>query len=997
MKHTKIERSMPPKRRTIYGRLKDGQRRIASAPSSYLAYCFLIPASIMLILYLAMELHPFGNGTVLVLDLNGQYVSFFEGLRRAVWGDGSFLYTFSRSLGGEFMGIYAYYLASPLSYLVALFPQFAIQEALLCILLVKVGLCGLSFGWYLHRRSARVSKPVTVAFACMYALCAYSIVYQNNLMWMDAMMWLPVLTHSVERLIRDGRYKLFVAVLSLTVMSNYYIGYMVCLYVALYFCYVLAASTEEELNPHGKKHVRLRALLRIALSSLLALAIAAFVLVAAYYSLSFGKSTFSIPSWSFSPKFDFLDLFTKLLPGSYDTVRPSGLPLLYCGTLVLLLVPVYFASRGIRIREKLASLGLLAVFVLSMICSPTDLIWHGFQAPNWLNYRYSFMLCLLLLTLAYKGIGNLSRVGSKFVIGTCGFWIAFAAVCNKLTFDSYLVSEQALETLETVWLTIFAVVILGTLLCLLVRVRPPKQRESVAGILLTAVCLELFCNGIFCMMKLDEDVSYATYSSYHDYIGDLSPIVEQVKEYDPGFYRMEKRALRKYNDNMALGIRGLAGSTSTLHADAIAFLCSMGYASRSHFSQYLGGTPVSDSLLGIRYWIDSNKTPTLSHYSTVVASTDAYTAYQNPYALSLAYGVDASITEFEGKYYDNFFERMNGLVGTMLGDASSAPIFRPISHTDIQLNGCAASGYGSTVTYTATDSRATVCFTVTAPYSGEYFFYTPSTYPTEVTLSLNNGITTQKYLGSNTDHIVSAGYHEAGEEITVYIELAHEQAWRITRGTYFWYLDPNVFADAFTALLQEPQFLIDPDSSDDHLIGTVVTEKDKQTMQTTIPYDEGWQVYVDGEQVAIFQTLDALIAFDIDSCGSHTVELKYRPSVYTLGAVISGIGLLVFLGLCAADVWRRKRCRASGAIPQVLFDLQWDLPDLAADCDPTDDPHASRQTRTSESRVLSRIRQLKQRILSDKHADPERSDPSPSAESAEHHDPHHSNHTKGDL
>ena len=84
----------------------------------YLFLAALIPAIIFFLIYLARGLNPFGNGTVLVLDLNGQYVYFFEALRDTVLEGGSLLYSWSRSLGGEFLGIYAYYIASPLSYLV---------------------------------------------------------------------------------------------------------------------------------------------------------------------------------------------------------------------------------------------------------------------------------------------------------------------------------------------------------------------------------------------------------------------------------------------------------------------------------------------------------------------------------------------------------------------------------------------------------------------------------------------------------------------------------------------------------------------------------------------------------------------------------------------------------------------------------------------------------------------------------------------------------------
>ena len=97
------------------------QGRLGASSSSYLVFCFIIPVLLMYLIYLAMEIHPFGDGSVLVLDLNGQYVYFFEALRNAIFGEGSLLYSFYRALGGEFIGMYAYYLASPLSYLVALF------------------------------------------------------------------------------------------------------------------------------------------------------------------------------------------------------------------------------------------------------------------------------------------------------------------------------------------------------------------------------------------------------------------------------------------------------------------------------------------------------------------------------------------------------------------------------------------------------------------------------------------------------------------------------------------------------------------------------------------------------------------------------------------------------------------------------------------------------------------------------------------------------------
>ena len=224
---------MAQKKISVFTRIKDfiaeTVTRIGCCPYSYLALTFILPVFLMYLLYLSMEIHPFGDGSVLVLDLNGQYVYFFEALRNKVMEGGSMLYSFSRALGGEFMGIYAYYVASPLSYIVCLFPKTRILEALLTLFLLKTGLCGLTFGYYLHKTSRRLNRYSVVMLSCLYALSAYCIVQQHNTMWIDCVMWLPLVTLGMENLIKYGKFKMFVFFLALSVWSNFYIGYMMCI------------------------------------------------------------------------------------------------------------------------------------------------------------------------------------------------------------------------------------------------------------------------------------------------------------------------------------------------------------------------------------------------------------------------------------------------------------------------------------------------------------------------------------------------------------------------------------------------------------------------------------------------------------------------------------------------------------------------------------------------------------------------------------------------
>ena len=75
----------------------------------------------------------------------------------------------------------------------------------------------------------------------------------------------------------------------------------------------------------------------------------------------------------------------------------------------------------------------------------------------------------------------------------------------------------------------------------------------------------------------------------------------------------------------------------------------------------------------------------------------------------------------------------------------------------------------------------------------------------------------------------------------------------------------------------------------------------------TIPYDEGWKVYVDGEEAETFEVLGALTAVELDA-GEHTIELEYSPSCVKYGMLISASALLVFsVVIFLEQLNRRKR------------------------------------------------------------------------------------------
>ncbi len=892
----------------------------------YLLIAALIPAVLFYLMYLARGLYPFGDGTVLVLDLNGQYVSFYEALHDILRGEADLLYSFSRNLGGEFLGIYDYYVASPFAMLLALFPERFMLEALLILFLLKAALCSFNMGIYLHKHAAgEPNRLAVIAFSVLYAMTSYCVVQQHNSMWIDAVLWLPLLTLGIESVIKYGRFRLYVFALAITIHSNFYIGYMAVIYTVAYcFYFYFAHNRNRENNPMGEKNHFIKSVGRMIAWSALGVGIAALAILSARYALSFGKDEFSNPNWGITQKFDLFELLYKFLPSSYDTVRPEGLPFVYCGVLTLLLAPAFFLCKKFSNREKVAAAFFILFFIGSFATSSVDLIWHGFQKPNWLNYRYSFMLCFFLLVLAYRAFDRILYASRKALLGVAAFIGLYVVVLQK--FADMLTEENeklVVRPFATIWLTLGCLFVYFILICLSGRVSP-RRRETVSIILVFIVCVEVFLSGLSEMNSLDKDVSFSRYSRYNKMIDTLRPITDTVAEYDDGFYRMEKTYYRKTNDNFALQIKGLSCSTSTLNRDTIDFLRSMGYASRSHWSRYLGGTPVNDSLLGIKYLITNEDetdyygeplfTPEDYGYDEDFLPNGEYDVYYNPYALSFAYGVSEGWLNFHYEDYDNPFERMNAMITIMLGESETVEVFRPaIQNGEPEADNIKSSTADGHLSYKA-DSKskeAFLTYSYTVPKNTELYFFYPTNYLREVELDAKKTKSGQfegvgSFGGGETNRIVSLGESTTGSlYLKVTIDNESNNLYVIPKDSYVYFIDMDVFADAM-ARLGQIQYEIDSASTDSHLTGTVTTAADRQLMFTSIPYDEGWNIYVDGEKAELYEANDSLISFYVDGSGTHTVEMKYMPTTVALGIVVSVTCLVIFVLLLILYPFMKK-------------------------------------------------------------------------------------------
>lgn len=851
---------------------------------------FFIPAILLFGAYAAFGVHPFGDMSVLVLDLNGQYVYYFEHLRDVLHGSGSPFISWSRNLTGELMGIFAYYLASPFTLIPMLLPRSIMTESLLIMQLCKVGTASITFNYYL-RRSQGCKSSTAMLFGILYSLMGYMVVQLMNPMWLDGLIYLPLIVYGIERIIDDGSWLRFIIPLALMYMAHFYIGWMITFFSVIYFLYYYFAGKKNYV--HSVKSFFLSGI-KFALGGITAASAAAWVLIPLYYSLKLGKFEFSTPSYELKTQFDFLDFFKNLLPNVYDTCRPEGSPVIYCGVLTVILIPLFFLNEKIRFRQKMGLGAVLMSVILSMYLSTADLAWHGFQVPNWLPYRYSFTFSFILLVMAAMTFERLSGITVKEI----------GLVCVGLCIYAFYIGRQdfkGVSLLLSVWYTVIFTVVY----CIILRFIKLADRTKravltfVTGIFIAG---ELFGTSLATMEAIHKDVVYSKYSSYNRYITlgrDTVKKILQKDSFDDGVYRIEKNHHRTVNDAMAFGSYGISHSSSTLNAAPIQFLRRMGFSYGGHYIKYKGSTYVSDAILGIKYVMEKANTedgdiPENKHYDKLLLTNedekDTWAVYENPYALPVAFMADSSVLDVALEK-DNPFANQNNLLSHLVSDEYTE-YFKQISVERTLPENAKQSSYGAHIKYTPIKEgeNSHIEYIIEAPTEDMIYMYLPSSYERKVNLWLNKEFLDYYFEGGNMV-IQTLGRFEKGEEISLIVTITEDKKEVLFKDKLFYYLDEEKFSAAVDKLREHPLNITS--FSEDHIKGEITAEKDG-VMFTSISWEPGWTIKVDGEKVEPVKVCDALIGVEL-TAGTHEIEMTFFPEGLTIGIIITLCGIITII------------------------------------------------------------------------------------------------------
>jgi uncharacterized membrane protein YfhO len=862
-------------------RTKDGLIKTKGGAPSYGLLAFLLPFLILAVGYATRLVFPFGDRHILTVDLYHQYAPFLAELREKMLAGDSLLYSFGGGLGVNFYALFAYYLASPLNVLMLLFPPAHLAEGVLFLTLIKVSLAGFTFNMMLRRIYLR-GGPLAVAFSSMYALSSYTMAYSWNIMWLDGIYTMPVVIMAIVLVIRNKKYWLLPLSVAYLLIVNYYIAMFVLIFAALYFPVLLLKFT-----PDGSVGARLMAALRTLLLTLLGVGMSFVLIWPTYKSLTLTSAAGDTFPKTVESTFDLLGFVGQHFMLIEPTVR-DGMPNMYAGILLLLLLPVYLLSSRVRLRERILNLTAMAFMVVSFNTNVLNFLWHGTHFPNQLPYRNSFVYIFLIIFVLYDALPSVKTFSGR-ELGMLGFAVSVTVLVITAVSD---LRFSALTGYATILFIVLYTIILS-------RFRGAyRTGRPIAFMLLSVIFFEMVVHTGVSLYFLDMNEYFGRRDGYA--YGVTAEAIRKAQDEleatttDTYFFRTEVYPDKTSNDSFLYGLNGLTIFASTSPKNVVGFFKNMGFSSNGINSyKYDGSTLLMDAFFGIRYLIYREK-PQIDEQSRLLRfkNEDAGVyVYENDQALSIGYVATDRITSFKSDDRSPFGNQ-NRFSEAVFGRSGDYLKKVPIT---------IGEGKGGVLTVEdanglyhfskdLADAEANFEINLDTSESGITYFGIDMRGHKTARAEVKIG-TTEFNLSVNRSGVAELGFVPAGEKVRIRIVMEKESALSGEFELYAARLDEILMYEAIHDV-REGALLLDSMSST-HLTGNVRAPQAGMLL-LSIPFDPGWTVRIDGAKTDVQVVDDCLMAVPV-TAGTHRVEMLFLPVGLTTGLIVTLISVLVFV------------------------------------------------------------------------------------------------------
>ena len=927
-------------------------------------YAFGLALVLYVIALVLCSKYPLGQYSFLQSDLKAQYAPFLALLRSKILDlanvpkehlSSYLTYSFELGLGKNFMSSFGYYLASPFNLLYLLIDEAQIDAAVLLIVTLKMSFASAFMCLFLSLRIENKKSMWPVMLGVCYVFSLYSQAYIFQIMWLDGFMLLPLILYFTEKFIKDQKYLGLIVSLLVLFISNYYIAYMAGISCFLYLVVRMFVLKTEIKKAVG---IAVRYFLTAFFTGLITAAMLVPVGIDTIRNSDQTITNRGEDMITYSP----LTLVHMLLIGEkseFSDIMMGGYPFLFICLPVTILMLIYFLSPVFKGRERIAHAVCLLGVLLSTMLYPLDKAWQVFDDPNWFWHRQSFVFLPLFLIISIKVLLKLKEVVYKDVFKA--MFIMIALLIIDFTFGSLkgdgkgFIFNIALIIAYSLLMAGFSVDKWTDQLKDMPRMLSPIMAGIMGfelvfvGPMLTSDIESLTLFGGYATEYSD---SIRAVSEFGDYAkmnnkstGAFRAEGESAPEYTTKYYVEEGQAFYGHynglsffnsnsNKNMQRFMKQLGMSTNyNYFAVGHSYACPSvdgffsidSVAARRDLSFYrLDGEDSYES--GLKFYANENVLPLgfaaaegamdFNYYRLESDTTEKdYFALQNDWYRSLF------PEAFEEDFFNEIDESVTGEpvitngVFFNINDYMTNEDFINKNDPEAEEKNLVEDPLGleGNVYYDLQENITRIYKTNDSiPIAVEYNFKAPST--DEIYCSLVtgrildgcnvyvNGIMIDSF-SSNSYYskMFRIGSFEEGEDVKVTF-LSNEKSWSYLN-IRFASFDNEAFSRQF-GLVDRSKVSVS-EVYDGYAKFDISGLEEGETVITTIPAENGWKLYIDGELCDYDVYQNAFIAFD-PGTGSHTAELVFTAPGLKFGVVVSVAGIVLLASFVIIDKKRPK-------------------------------------------------------------------------------------------
>lgn len=806
----------------------------------FVLYTLLLSILIILVFFYINNITPFGSKDFTVIDFYHQYFPMTSELINRILNSKTLLFSFNGSL--PFIRNLYNYLSSPFNILLLPFKD-NLSTGFSLLIAIKAVLASTTICYYLTKniKNSILSIPISIS----YGFSSYYIAYHWNIMWLDGMIFLPLIILGLEKIIKENKSLLYIITLSISIFSNYYIGYMICIFTFIYFQFYYLLNYKFNIKDFLTKFKN------YILYSIISIGIISIVVIPIYFSLSSISATKDTFPSIFETEFNIINFILNNFSLSKPTALISEnipLPNTSSSLLIFILIPLFFTNKNINKKEKILYALLLLTLFLCMHNTFINFIWHGFHFPNDLPYRQSFIYIFITIIIAYKSLINIKYINTKKLLITLTVFILLITLSKIIKFDNL---QNKVLIINTILLIIYFTILIINI----------KNKKYTQFALITIVAIETCISCVYNIKPDHNGKDLDNSIKNYQYIKNILP---QENE----FYRIEKINRDTYNDPALNNYYGISVFSSMTYEDISKLQRKLGNGSNNINSYYYNlQTPIYNSMFNIKYLVGK-----FNYNKNFYKENKNEGIKEYKYPLSIAYKVNNNIKNWdtssnnpftvqesfikESTGFDNMFNKLNINFKDIVPEITNNGYFINSRICSINLE----------------NDR-----------NGDVYLYIDSNNLSSI---LVNG--ESYFIATNEPYIINLGYFSKYDDINVTMYFSYGDTSYNEFNIYAYSFNENNFKKAYNSLNDE---ILNISSFKENHIKGYINLKESGVIFTSIPYDNSWKIKVDNKYIDFYKIGESYIGFNLNE-GYHNIEFIYKTKGLKTGAIISTISLI---------------------------------------------------------------------------------------------------------